>query len=382
MSLPQVGEQEILSFLREDFVFIMAYFRKALYFRTTIWLLVLSINVSAQTLGGNTVFNFLRLSNTPELTALGGINISQTSNDIGLAFNNPALLKPSMHTQMNAVFNSFYGGIKVYHLSLGYHNQKLNTNFSWGLNYFNYGNTDETDASGNRLGKFRPTDWVMQVSASRKYMEKWNYGATLKFINSSYGQYSSNGLAIDVGILFHDSSKLFSAAIVAKNMGTQLKKYAGTDPDDLPFDVQIGFSKRLASAPFSFSLTAQRIQRFNINYNDTNFNNENGFENTSEKKITFNKLLNHLVLATTIYAGDRVELMAGYNFLRRKELSIYNTANGLNGFSMGVGVLLGKLHVRYARAYYQSNTAFNQLGLNMKLNDYFGLGKFGEKIGW
>jgi hypothetical protein len=343
---------------------------------------VLSINVSAQTLGGNSVFNFLRLSNTPQLTALGGVNISQPSNDVGLAFNNPALLKPSMHTQMNAVFNSFYGGIKVYHLSLGYHNEKLNTNFSWGLNYFNYGNTDETDASGNVLGKFRPTDWVMQVSASRTYMEKWNYGATLKFINSSYGQYSSNGLAMDVGVLFHDSAKLFSAAIVAKNMGTQLKKYAGTDPDDLPFDLQIGLTKKLASAPFGFSLTARRIQQFNINYNDTDFNNENGFDNASEKKFTFNKLLNHLVLATTIYAGDRVEVMAGYNFLRRKELSIYNTANGLNGFSMGVGVLLGKLHVRYARAYYQSNTAFNQLGLNMKLNNYFGLGKFGEKIGW
>ncbi len=360
----------------------MAYFRKALYSRIIIWLLLLSVNASAQTLGGNSVFNFLKLSNTPQLTALGSVNISQISTDVGLAFNNPALLKPSMHTQMNAVFNSFYGGIKVYHLSLGYRNEKLNTNFSGGLNYFGYGNTSETDASGNVLGKFIPTDWVMQVSASRSYLEKWNYGATLKFISSNYGQYSSNGLAIDVGILYHDSSKLFSAAIVAKNMGTQLKKYEGADPDDLPFDLQIGFTKRLASAPFSFSLTAQRIHQFNLNYNDTIFNNENGFDNSIEKKFSFDKLLNHLVLATTIFAGDRVEVMAGYNFLRRKELNINNTTNGLNGFSMGVGVLLGKLQIRYARAYYQNNTAFNQVGLNMKLNDYFGLGKFGQRIGW
>lgn len=353
-----------------------------MYSRITIWLLLLSVNISAQTLGGNSVFNFLRLSSTPQLTALGGINISQTSNDVGLAFNNPALLTPSMHTQMNAVFNSFYGDIKVYHLSLSYRHEKLKTNFSWGLNYFGYGNAAETDASGNILGKFRPTDWVMQVSASRNYLDKWNYGATLKFISSNYGQYSSNGLAIDIGVLFHDSSKLFSAAIVAKNMGTQLKKYEGTDADELPFDLQIGLTKRLANAPFSFSLTAQRLQQFDISYNDTNFNNDNGFENGSTKKFSFDKLLNHLVLATTIYAGNRVEVMAGYNFLRRKELNIGNAANGLNGFSMGVGVLLGKLQIRYARAYYQSNMAFNQLGLNMKLNDYFGLGKFGERIGW
>lgn len=340
------------------------------------------IHASAQTLGGNSVFNFLKLSNTTQLTALGGVNVSQISNDVGLAFNNPALLQPSMHSQMNAVFNDFYGGIKVYHLSLGYHHAKLNTTFSWGLNYFNYGSTTETDASGNVLGQFKPTDWVMQVSAARSYLSKWKYGATLKFINSNYGQYRSNGVAMDVGVQFRDSSKLFSASLVAKNMGFQLKKYDGSDPDDLPFDLQAGLTKRLLGAPFSFSITAQRMHQFDIGYNDTTFNNENGFENSSDKKFTFEKLFNHLVLGTTVYIGDHVEVMAGYNFLRRKELNIGNAGNGLNGFSLGAGVLFGKLQVRYARAYYQSNTAYNQFGLNMTLNQYFGLGKFGEKIGW
>lgn len=348
----------------------------------SILLIILVSQLDAQTLGGSSVFNFLKLSNTPQLTALGGVNVSQTSNDVGLAFNNPALLKQEMHSQMNAVFNDFYRGIKVYHLSLGYHNEKLNTNFSWGLNYFDYGNTSQTDAYGNILGKFRPTDWVMQVSASRSYLEKWNYGATLKFINSNYGQYRSNGIAIDAGVLYQDSLKLFSASILAKNLGFQLRKYDGTEPDDLPFDLQVGITKRLRSAPFSFSLTAQRLHQFNIFYNDTVFNNENGFDNGSVKKFSFGKLLNHFVLASTIYLGDRVEAIVGYNFLRRHELNIGNSGNGLNGFSLGAGVKFGKLQIRYARAYYQNNSAFNQLGLNMKLNEYFGLGKFGERIGW
>ncbi|HEX4875532.1 MAG TPA: type IX secretion system protein PorQ [Chitinophagaceae bacterium] len=335
-----------------------------------------------QTLGGNAVFNFLKLPNTPQLSALGGVNISNPSADVGLAFNNPALLSPAMHTQLNTVFNSFYGGIKVYHLSMGWRNESLKTNFSGGLNYFSYGNTTQTDASGNELGTFRPVDWVMQVSASRNYLNKWNYGATIKFISSSYGQFRSTGLAADIGVLFRDSVKLFTASVVAKNMGTQLKSYTGSLPDDLPFDLQIGFTKRLLKAPFSFSITAQRLHRFDMLYNDTLFNNANGFENASSKKITFDKLLNHLVIGTTIYLGDKVELQAGYNFLRRRELNIGNISNGINGFSMGAGVLLGKLQVRYARAYYQSNTAFDQFGLTMKLNEYFGLGRWGQKIGW
>ena len=339
-------------------------------------------HLNAQTLGGNSVFNFLKLPNTPQLTSLGGINVSQSSNDIGLAFNNPALLKPEMHTQMNAVFNSFYAGIKDWHLSLGYHDQKLNTNFCWGLNYFNYGNIQQTDDAGNMLGNFRPADWVMQLSASRSYLEKWNYGLTLKFINSDYGQYRSNGMAIDVGVLYSDSEKLITASILAKNMGFQLKKYDGTDPDDLPFDLQIGITKRLKNAPFSFSITAYHLHRFNMQYNDTVFNNENGFTSGSSKKFSFNKLFGHFVFATTIYAGDKLEFTAGYNYLRRQELNIGSSGNGLNGFSMGVGVILDKLQIHYARAYYQNNTAYNQLGLNLTLNKYFGLGKFGERIGW
>jgi hypothetical protein len=351
-------------------------------FRLLTVILLISNTACAQTLGGATVFNFLKLPNTSQLTALGGINVSQISNDVGLAFNNPALLKPQMHSQMNAVFNDFYAGITAYHLSLGYHHPKLNTNFLWGLNYFNYGSVTQTDAAGNVMGKFRPADWVMQVSASRSYLEKWNYGATLKFISSDYGQYNSNGLAVDVGILYHDSSQLFSASLLAKNMGFQLKKYDGTDPGDLPFDLEVGLTKRLEKAPFGFSFTAHHLQQFNISYSDTLFNNENGFVNGSNRKFSFDKLFRHFVLATTIYLGDKVEVTAGYNHLRRQELNIGRGGNGLNGFSLGAALILEKLQVRYARAQYQNNTGYNQFGLNMTLNKYFGLGKFGAKIGW
>ncbi len=315
---------------------------------------------------------------------MGGINVSNTSNDVGLAFNNPALLNQGMHTQLNAVFNGFYSGITGYHLSMGYHNSQLNTNFLWGLNYLNYGSTTETDAAGNIYGQFKPNDWVMQVSASRTYLEKWSYGATIKFISSNYGQYRSNGIAVDVGVQYSDTASLFSASILAKNMGSQLRKYDGTDPGDLPFDLQVGLSKRLENSFLGFSVTAHHLHQFDLSYNDTVFNNANDFPNGSSNKLTFDKLFRHFVFAADIYIGDKVEITAGYNHLRRKELNIGNTGgNGLNGFSMGVSVLLlNKLQVNYARAQYQSNTAYNQFGLNLKLNEYFGLGKFGKRVGW
>ncbi|HEY2722077.1 MAG TPA: hypothetical protein VGI82_10155, partial [Chitinophagaceae bacterium] len=120
--------------------------------------LLVSSLVNGQTIGGSSAFSFMNLPNSPQLTGLGGVNVSQTSNDVGMAFYNPALLTQSMHTQMNAVFNSFYDGISTYHLSLAYHSPALNSNFLLGVHYFSYGDIQQTDASGNILGSLRPTD--------------------------------------------------------------------------------------------------------------------------------------------------------------------------------------------------------------------------------
>jgi hypothetical protein len=338
-------------------------------------LLCILTRSNAQTLGGNTVYNFLKLSNAPQLTALGGINISNQNSDIGLAFNNPALLRPAMHTQTSMVFNSFYAGIKNYHMMAGLYRPSLKTTFAAGINYFNYGPIAQTDITGNMLGTMRPNDYVVQLSAARQYGQRWHYGVTAKFIHSAYGIYRSSGVAMDIGIAYADSAHLWQASLVARNMGAQLKRYTGSTAGDLPFDLQLGISKRLAHAPLQFSLTLFQLQQFNTRYNDTLFNNETGVTGDSkEKKYIFDKFFRHVILSAQLYVSDKVEVTAGYNYLRRKELNVTNAGNGLNGFSIGVGVLFKKIQIRYARSYYQNNSSYNQFGLNLRLNDYFGKG--------
>ncbi len=343
--------------------------------------LVPVFRANCQTIGGDAVFNFLNLSNSPQLTALGGINISNISTDISLSIHNPALLREGMHSQMAAVFNIFYADIKNLHWMMGFHSGKLKTSFSLGVNYFAYGSTTQTDAAGNVMGQFRPNDYVIQLSGSRKYLERWYYGATFKFISSNYGQYSSNGIALDFGLNYYDSSNLLQLGFAAKNMGFQLKTYGGK-AEDMPFDLQIGITKRLAKAPLQFSFTAHHLHQFDIRYNDTTFNNDNFGDPGNEKQYFFDNLFRHFIFASQAYIGEKVELTVGYNFLRRAELQIENAPNGLTGFSLGVGVLLNRIQIRYTRSYYQNNTAFNQFGLNLQLNKYFGLGTFGNKVGW
>ncbi|MBS1564472.1 MAG: type IX secretion system protein PorQ [Bacteroidetes bacterium] len=321
----------------------------------------------AQTIGGRSAYNFLKLPNTPQLSALGGVNISGITGDAGLSFNNPALLRPEMDQQLHVSFNALYAGIKNYHSLFAYHANAWQTTFALGVHFLDYGSVAQTDASGNLLGAFRPNDYVVQLSASRHYMNRWWYGASFKFISSNYSLYRSTALAMDAGLCYYDSARGLQAGLTLKNMGVQLKQYPGTGGDDLPFDVQAGISKRLNKAPVQFSFTAHHLHQFDILYADTSYNNANGIANGG-RGFTADKLFRHFIFSVQVFVTDKLEVTAGYNYLQRKELGIANTANGMTGFSLGAGALFRKLQLRYARSYYQNNLAYNQFGLNVPLN--------------
>ncbi|ULQ57166.1 type IX secretion system protein PorQ [Flavihumibacter rivuli] len=322
--------------------------------------LVMTGMAGAQTLGGSTVYNFLRFPATPLVTALGGENISVIGRESGMGFQNPALVRKEMHGQMQAVFSGIQSQVQQYHLAGAYHQESIQTSFSGHIQYFNYGNITQTDAAGNIQGSFKPRDFVVQVNASRQYLERWHYGMGIKFIQSDYGLYRSSALAMDFGVNYYDSSRLLQVGLVAKNMGFQLKAYEGTAKDNLPFDLQLGVTKRLAKAPIQFSVTAHHLHRLILNYNDTTFNAEVG---VSPPDNGFEKALQHFVFATQFFIGDKLELSAGYNHLRRRELNIPNGANGLTGFSYGAAFLQPRWSIRYSHANYQGGKGYNQFGV-------------------
>lgn len=330
--------------------------------------LLFDFESQSQTLGGNAVFSFLKMPASTQLSALGGVNVSAISSDVSLALQNPALLKKEMHGQINSSFNQFIGGIKNLNLSSGFHVKKWNTNIGIGIQYLNYGNIPETDASGNILGTFKPLDYAFQMMFSKQHKNNWHYGATVKWIQSNYAIYKSNGIGFDVALSYLNDDKDFQASVVVNNLGTHLKSYNGSSiKEELPFDLKMGVSKKLKHAPFQFSLTAHNVHRFDIFYNDTAFLLSEGVDNFRNKKNTFNKILSHLVLSSQIFIKENIELTLGYNFLRRKDLNVQNYSNGFNGFALGAGLHVRKLQIRYSTGFYQQN-AFHQFGINYSTN--------------
>jgi hypothetical protein len=195
----------------------------------------------------------------------------------------------------------------------------------------------------------RPNDYVVQFSAATNYIQNFRIGSTLKYIKSNYGMYTSSGIAMDIGLSYLSPNHLSQASILVSNMGVQLASTGSKQ--DLPFNLILGWSKKLEYAPLQFSVTADRLSVWNASYFDPQYVDVYGANAASSLQNVFN----HLTLGTEMYIGSEVDLNIGYHFIRRYDLNVYNQSNGLNGFSAGLGLNINPLRIQYANSFFQSN---------------------------
>lgn len=313
-------------------------------------------NIVAQTtignIGGresNSVYNFLNLPHSAKASALGGINISRMQPDLGLSMYNPSLLSPSMDSWLHLSVKPYLADIKQYDFNGAKYLERKKIVLGWGVHFMDYGNVAMTDIAGNSMGNFHPSDYNLQVSAATDYIKNIHIGTTLKFIQSNYGIYKSNGLAMDIGLRYQPVSELSQVSVLIKNLGTQLKTYVSKE--ELPFNLIVGWTKKLENAPFQFSLTAEKLSLWNLAYNDTSFNAQQGYSNPG----SLQNLFNHLILAGEVFIGDQVSVNLGYNFMRRFDLNIQGQQNALNGFSTGLALQLSRIEIQYGNAFFQKN---------------------------
>lgn len=341
----------------------------------------------AQVTGGQYALPFLRLPNSPHVSALGGINVANPETDIAFAFQNPSLMRPGLHNQLGLSYNSYYADIKIMNLNYGYHVAKINTSFAFGIQYLNYGSFEQTDNIGNQYGNFKASDYAFTLAASRSYKEGWRYGAALKWAHSSLYDKTASALLADVGVSYNDTAQLITVGVVAKNIGFMLQRYnPGNSAEPLPFDLQIGLSKKFKHLPLRIMVTAHHLYEWDVRYNNPDDVEATSLfgpqDSTTDSKSYFaDKLFRHLIFAGELTLGKRLAINVGYNHLRRGELSIKDKP-ALAGFSFGASIYLNKFQVHYARSYYHVAGAYNEIGLNFAMNKLFNVGKTGDKINW
>lgn len=341
----------------------------------------------AQVTGGQRAMEFLRLPSGPHVSALGGINVSNPDKDISLTMQNPSLMRPGLHNNLALNYNLYYSGVSLANMQYGYHVPKIETSFVLGVQYLNYGNFTRTDILGNNMGDFKANDYAITFGASRQYLTKWRYGAAVKYAQSTLYDKNAYAALADMGINYMDTVNLITIGAVAKNMGVMLKKYNPNNPaEPLPFDLQLGITKRFKYVPLRLLATVHHLYEWDIRYdNPADIQNGNLFGNTDtttkQKKYFADKLFRHFIFGAEILIGKRLLVTASYNHLHRSEMAIKDKT-GMAGFAYGVGIDLNKFQVHFARSHYHIAGAYNEFGLSMALNKLVGIGKAGDKINW
>ena len=275
-----------------------------------------------------TAYNFLRLPVSAHVAALGGETVSLVDDDATLIFHNPALINDVSDKTINLNFMTYMQGAKTASAAFL---RAAGDRGTWGVTaqYMDYGSMQETTADRQQLGTFSARDIALGGTFAYALTNTLSGGVTAKFISSHIAGYSSLAVGIDLGANYYNEDLGLSIAAVARNLGGQVKAY-DDEFERIPFDLQLGATKRLGHSPLRFSATLSRLHDWSEGFG------------------------RHLSVGADVLLAYNIYLAAGYHFRRASEMKISegdgSSAHGA-GLSLGAGLALErfKLHVAYGK---------------------------------
>ena len=338
-----------------------------------LWLVFFSFgigNLRSQD-GSVFIYNFLNLNPSPNLSALGGQNITNTSS-ISNALVNPALVT-NEDSSAFAVSHAFYQA-DIQFTSFNYllpirYPLKIHV----GVIRSDYGVLEGLNEYGMPIGSVNSNDNAIALGVGKVFEDKLSVGLNLKFIQSKIGFDQSLGIATDVGFLYHKEKERFKLGILFRNIGTPISTYGEMGKQErLPFEIILGISKRLKYVPVRFSLNYRYLNRWNIIMLGPAGENRAslfGEEEPGGNSIIDN-FFRHLSFGSEIMIGqkEQLQLRLGYNHKVRRELGVSDYFS-LSGFSFGFSVQLKKLVLDFSRSIYHLAGGTNQIGLRTNIKE-------------
>ncbi len=336
--------------------------------------LILKIEINAQ-IGGSSIYQFLNLTTSPRIAALGGEQIAIFDNDLNVAFHNPAMLNAEHHNWFNFNYLKYFADISVKNISFAQNFGKIG-NIAFALHSVDYGTFTRTDEFGNIFGTFTCSDQSFNAIYSYQKDSIFSFGATLKYIRSNYENFSSQGIATDISAAYVSSDKLFSISLIFKNIGTTLTSYYENASNDLPFEIEMGLTKKLTHAPFRLCLTLRNLQKWNLTYENQNQAvKTNIFGETEPQKSKleeeFDNTMRHVILGVEFLPLKSFSINIGYNHQRRKDLSVQDLRILTLGYSLGFNLKLTNWQFSYAYSNFHAAGGSHYFAAAVNLSNIF-----------
>ncbi|MBE0646716.1 MAG: type IX secretion system protein PorQ [Bacteroidales bacterium] len=315
--------------------------------------------VSAQ-IGGDHTYKFLTLSNSARISGLGGNALAVMDNDVTITLANPSLITPEMHNKLALSYVNYMTGNNVGFVMYSRSFSKAGS-FVASLQFNDYGTTQGADAAGNKTGEITASEYALTVGWGRTLTDHFSIGANAKLIYSHLDVFNSFGIAVDVAGSYFTKDKLFTASIMARNIGSQIVPYRAGQYESLPFELQLGLSQGLKHLPLRFYLLFTNLQRWDLRYTDSNDpkNQVDPYTGTVDEKSGISKfadnLMRHIVIGGEITIAKVFSIRLGYNYQRRQELKLFERT-GLSGFTYGAGFRVKMFDFSFTHATYQAGS--------------------------
>jgi len=330
------------------------------YIRLTGLLLIWPLLLSAQE--GGEVFTFLRYPVSSHVNALGGHSVSLIERDPALIFHNPALLGGETDGMLNLNYMNYVSDI---HVGSAVYTKAFRERSAWGVGvrFFNYGSMKEVDAAHVISGDFSARDLSLNAFYSYDLSDRWRGGVSFGMLYSALAEYTSFGIAVDAGLSYYDPEKRLSYGIALKNIGAQIKAY-DKKREKLPWDIQLGMTKKMDHAPFRISVTALYLNRWKFDYVDASL------AKTELKENFFQTAVKHLVFGVDFVPSDNFWVGAGFNPKSSADMQLKDGGNRLGGFSVGAGLKVSRFDLNISVARYHPSALSLMFGVSTSLSDF------------
>ena len=216
------------------------------------------VNAHAQNNNVNittTAVPFLRISPDGRAGGMGDMGTATTA-DAASAFHN--LAKTTFATQRSAIganytswMHDVVSGVYLASLS-GYHQLDDEQAIGGSLRYFNMGDFQVTDYSGNKLQTAKPKEFAIDFGYSRKLSSHLSLAAALRYISSNLASGAVNGtnyktgsaFAADLSLYYHgldSKGQGWTAGAVLSNLGSKISYTDdATNKEFIPANLSLG----------------------------------------------------------------------------------------------------------------------------------------------
>ncbi|MGY5352898.1 type IX secretion system protein PorQ [Wenyingzhuangia sp. IMCC45533] len=315
--------------------------------------------------GGETLYPFLNLPTSPKQIALGGVTLT-SRNDVSQAIWNPAIVNNEIDGDVSINYVNYIADIKVGSLS---YVRSINPKYgiaSFGVQFFDYGDLERTNASGPTVvGSFGARDLAIALGYGYTYKDV-TLGVSLKYVSSKIDTFTSSAILYDIGAVYVHPYYPLVMALVIRNNGKQLTQFTNRE-EAVSNNVIVSAEYQLEHVPLKLYASFDELNNWDISVpNPSQEKTDLEGEVTPEKISTTANILRHMSGGVELWPDKKLNIRIGYNHRRAQEFRLNDVRTG-SGLSYGFGFNTKRIKFDYAFSKFQEGAKYSTFGLTLHL---------------